>query len=69
MARGTYPDAVPARFRIDTGIRYRVRTSAGFAMWRRRVASACFAAAGGVIVDDFTGTRLDVVTSNFCCCA
>lgn len=69
MARGTYPDAVPARFRIDASAFASSEDVGRFRDVAPQSGLAVFGAAGGVIVDDFTGTgRLDVVTSNFYSC-
>jgi hypothetical protein len=69
MARGTYPGGVPERYRIPP-----TAFASGEGVGRFRDVAAqtglnVFASAGGVIVDDLSGSgRLDVVTSNFYTC-
>lgn len=70
MALGTYPDGVPAKFRIDAGAFASTEDVGRFRDVGVQTGLNVFAAAGGVIVDDFTNSgRLDVVTSNWYACS
>ena len=69
MARGTYPDGVPARYRIEPQAFASAEDVGHFQDVAPQTGLNAFAAAGGVIVDDLAGTgRFDVVTSNFYSC-
>jgi tetratricopeptide (TPR) repeat protein len=69
MALGTYPDAVPAQYRIPPGAFASAEDVGRFRDVAPQAGLNVFASAGGVIVDDLTGSgRLDVVTSNFYSC-
>ena len=70
MALGTYPDGVPAKFRIEASAFASSEDVGRFRDVGPQTGLNVFAAAGGVIVDDFTGTgRLDVITSNWYACS
>ena len=69
MARGTYPDAVPQGDRIDPAVFAAGEDVGVFTDVAPKAGLNVFASAGGVIVDDLTGSgRMDVVTSNFYSC-
>jgi tetratricopeptide (TPR) repeat protein len=69
MALGTYPDAVPERYRIATAAFESPQNVGRFRDVAREAGLNVFASAGGVVVDDLANTgRFDVVTSNFYSC-
>jgi tetratricopeptide (TPR) repeat protein len=69
MARGDWPDGVPATYRMPATV---FESGADVGLFRDVAPQSglnVFASAGGVIVDDLSGNgRLDVVTSNFYSC-
>jgi tetratricopeptide (TPR) repeat protein len=69
MALGTWPDAVPPKLRVEPSAFASGEDVGRFPDVARQAGLDVFASAGGVIVDDLTGSgRLDVVTSNFYSC-
>ena len=69
MALGTYPDGVPAGDRIAPSVFASTEDVGRFRDVAAPMGLNGFASAGGVIVDDLSGSgRLDVVTSNFYSC-
>jgi hypothetical protein len=69
MMVGKYPDGVPARFLIPPSAFASTEDVGRFVDVAPEAGLNVFASAGGVIVDDFSGSgRFDVVTSNFYNC-
>ena len=69
MALGTYPDGVPAKYRIPPAAFASGEDVGRFRDVAPQAGLNVFASAGGVVVDDLSGSgRLDVVTSNFYSC-
>ena len=69
MALGTWPDAVPGRFRIPASVFESAEDVGRFHDVAPQMGLNVFASAGGVIVDDLSNSgRFDVVTSNFYSC-
>src|SRR5262245_59319237 len=69
MMLGKYPAGVPRALLIPPSAFAAAEDAGRFADVAPQAGLDVFASAGGVIVDDFTGTgRLDVVTSNFYSC-
>jgi tetratricopeptide (TPR) repeat protein len=69
MARGDWPDAVPARQRIPASAFASAEDVGRFRDVAPQAGLDVFASAGGVIVDDLSGSgKFDVLTSNFYSC-
>jgi len=69
MAMGTWPDAVPVKFRIARAAFASADNVGRFTDVAPAMGLNVFASAGGVIVDDLQNTgRFDVMTSNFYSC-
>jgi tetratricopeptide (TPR) repeat protein len=69
MMVGKYPDGVPQRFVISPSAFRSTEDVGRFVDVAPQAGLNVFASAGGVIVDDLSGTgRFDVVTSNFYSC-
>jgi tetratricopeptide (TPR) repeat protein len=70
MMVGKYPDGVPSRFLIPPSAFQSAEDVGRFVDVAPQAGLNVFASAGGVIVDDLSGSgRFDVVTSNFYSCS